>query len=459
MAHTEEHLFLPCYTEVAAAPEDLLRFLPRYIHARTRHGPFRYADLDLPLTRHPDREPQLHHPLRAPTVHLREREEDLITTKRAIFTTFWRVIGENDTAKLEHMLTEGLISPCALDMDGGTPLLWAISHANMAAVRYLVSLGADVNQLATGDWEGNQRTPLQVAAAKGNLPAVRFLMEECGANDTIIAPDGQLALRLAADKGHKEIVAYLPSRRGGGLRRWKAQHATAMRRARRAGKKIGRWLKVFFFDIPYDLFIYAPYKVGAYLWRHKEGFAYMGAALVTRTPVYAFRAAKALPRAVARVVKWLWCKAKQAPGKLWRAARILAAWLARSVLRLGGAVAHVFGRLFSVLHTVIAAMFRFMRGLTLKDVWYGFCALARAVFVNLPVAVVKGIAALGEASYQVLKALLGTFGIVAWWILCVLGNIIAYVPIQMARVAEAFGRSVARAFREVTVWYDPKASW
>ncbi|MBE3050391.1 ankyrin repeat domain-containing protein, partial [Candidatus Bathyarchaeota archaeon] len=262
-----------------------------------------------------------------------------------------------------------------------------------------------------------KRTPLQLAAAKGNFPAVRFLFE-CGADDAVIAPDGQLALRLAADGGHRDIVAYLPPRRGGGLRRWKAQHATAMRRARKAGRKIAKFLRIFLFDIPFNLFVYAPYKAGAYLWKHKEGIAYTCTKLLVRTPVYAFRAAKKLPKAVARVVAWLWRVSKAAPGRLWRVSKILGAWLARSVLQLGGAVAYIFSRLFSVLHTVFAAMFRFVRDLTVKDVWNGFCALARAVFVSLPVAVARAIAGLGEASYQVLKALLGFFGKVSWWILC-----------------------------------------
>lgn len=450
---------IPRYTEVATASEELPRFIPPYITVRGHRSPFKRADLDLPLTRHPDRHPQAHHPLRAPTQYLREREEALVDAKRAIFTTFWRAIRENDTGRVEHMLAEGLISPCALNLQGGTPLVWAVSSGHMAAVRHLVSLGADVDQLATGDRDGNQRTPLQVAAAKGNLAAVRFLVEECGADDALIAPDGQLALRLAADGGHGEIVAYLPSRRGGGRRRWKAQHATAMRRARRAGRKIGKWLRIVLFDVPFHLFVYAPVKVGAYLWKHKAGIAHTGAKLIVKTPVYAFRAAKKLPRAVAHVARWLWRVAKATPGKLWRVARILGAWLARSVLRLGGAVADVFGRLFSVLHTVVAAMFRFMRDLTVKDVWNGFCALARAVFVNLPVAVAKGIAALSEASYEAVKALLGGFGKVVWWILNVLMHILLYVPRQMLRIAEVFGRSVAKGFREVMVWYDPKASW
>lgn len=57
-----------------------------------------------------------------------------------------------------------------------------------------------------------------MAAEKAKLLVVRYLMEH-GADDALLAPDGQLALRLAAKAIHREIVAYLPSRRIGGWKR------------------------------------------------------------------------------------------------------------------------------------------------------------------------------------------------------------------------------------------------
>lgn len=386
---------------------------------------------------------------------LADRARALDSTRREIYERFWYAIEVQDVRCIEEMVADGLISPSATTWHGGTPLVSAISEGHIAVVRLLAGLGADVNQFSP---KGNaQRTPLMVAAMNGHLPIVRFLIE-CGADDSLIAPDGQLALRLAADAGHREVVAYLPPRRGGGRLRWKTQHATAMRRARKAGKKIARGLKLFLFDIPYFFLIQAPVKVGAYLWKRRDEVAWFCGKLVTSLPVLAFKAVKALPGALAGLVKWLWRVAKAAPAKLERVARIIGAWLAKTVCQLGDAVATVFGRLFSVLHTVVAAIFRFVRDLTLQDVLNGFSALVRAVFVGLPVAVVKGIAALGEASYKIIKTLLGLFGVVAWWIIRAVFHILAYVPYQIWKVLESFGSVVVKSFREVRVWFDPKVT-
>lgn len=73
-----------------------------------------------------------------------------------------------------------------------------------------------------------------VAAAEGNLTLVKLLVDVFHSNDALVAPDGQIALRLAADGGWKEIVEFLPARRGGGWRRSKVHYAIAIGRAKRA---------------------------------------------------------------------------------------------------------------------------------------------------------------------------------------------------------------------------------
>lgn len=76
--------------------------------------------------------------------------------------------------------------------------------------------------------------------------------------------------------------------------------------------------------------------------------------------------------------------------------------------------------------------------------------------MGLPKAVARGIAGLAEASYQALKMLLGLFGVAAFWVLRILAAIIMSLPVQILRIAEVFGRSIAERFKEVIVWYDPK---
>ena len=89
-----------------------------------------------------------------------------------------------------------------------------------------------------------------VAAAEGNLPLVKLFHKVWGADDSLIAPDGQLALRLAAEGGHCEVVAHLPVRRGGGWRRWKTHHAVAVRRVREAARGIYWFAEVLLWRIP-----------------------------------------------------------------------------------------------------------------------------------------------------------------------------------------------------------------
>lgn len=89
-----------------------------------------------------------------------------------------------------------------------------------------------------------------MAAAEGNLALVKLLLEVHYANDALVAPDGQLALRLAVENGHREIAAYVPSHRGGGWLRWKTQHAIAVRRARNAWRDVRAMMGLLVWQLP-----------------------------------------------------------------------------------------------------------------------------------------------------------------------------------------------------------------
>lgn len=89
------------------------------------------------------------------------------------------------------------------------------------------------------------RTPLMIAAEKGYLPIVKLLLNPpCNADHTLCAPDGQIALRLAVENGHREVVDFLPSLRKGGFRRLKYAHATSVYRIKET-TKVARILAAF----------------------------------------------------------------------------------------------------------------------------------------------------------------------------------------------------------------------
>ena len=131
-----------------------------------------------------------------------------------------------------------------------------------------------------GQWQGEQRTPLMVAAAEGNLTLVKLFVDVFHSNDALVAPDGQMALRLAVEGDRKEIVAFLPARRGGGWRRWKVQHANAVKRARRAILEIFHFLKALVWEVPRFFVWTLPKEVVfrpirkcvAWCWKNRQDF-------------------------------------------------------------------------------------------------------------------------------------------------------------------------------------------
>ncbi|CAI4219549.1 unnamed protein product [Parascedosporium putredinis] len=319
----------------------------------------------------------------------------------------------------------------ARNSDRSTALIAAVDLGNPAVVRHLVSLGADVAQL--GRYAGAERTPLQVAAAKGLLSLVKFFMEECGADDAVIAPDGQIALRLAA-KG--------------------TEHAKLMSRARRAARGIVRFCVFVAWDIPTFLLYTVPkHAVVLPLKRnikwaieHRHLFGPWCKRQILAIPNYAKRGARAVGRVLKEIPEIIADKAAVAIGS----------WLAKTARRFGAAVGHVFAQIFSVLHTMLAAIVSFFRQITLKDVWDGFYRLMRAIFVGLPKAIWAGIKAIGQTSYDVLAALFGFVGKAIWWIIWLFWQAIQFVPIMIATIFMSFVRSIGTAFREVMVWFNPK---
>ncbi|KAI0453035.1 ankyrin repeat-containing domain protein [Xylaria acuta] len=206
-----------------------------------------------------------------PTSHDGARNEKGINhSDRDDMTRYFTAIREGNNKVITSLLETTYVTTDIYNRDGFTPLLAAVDAGHIETVRFLLEAGADPNAYGVAERPGPRRytnpprrylnppdvcrTPLQLAAARGNLPMVRLLMETYHADDALIAPDGELALSLASANSHGEVVAYLPARRGGGFRRWRARHDSAIRSAKRTASGV-RFLtyhvpKFFVWSIP-----------------------------------------------------------------------------------------------------------------------------------------------------------------------------------------------------------------
>jgi uncharacterized protein len=88
---------------------------------------------------------------------------------------------------------------------GSTPLHVAAIRGDVPAIRALLEAGADIN--APGE---DGYTPLHDAALQGHSEAVRLLLER-GASREIRNDDGKTPLESAALRGDAEIVGLLSS--------------------------------------------------------------------------------------------------------------------------------------------------------------------------------------------------------------------------------------------------------
>ncbi|CRK48220.1 hypothetical protein BN1723_007905 [Verticillium longisporum] len=141
---------------------------------------------------------------------------------------FFTAIASRQDDVVRLFITRGLVSPDVPSVTGETPLLAAVRAGDGTTLCALVELGATVDAYgSTHETDVHdprrrratdaptRRTPLQYAAALGRLPLVKLLREDFGADDALVAPDGEIALRLAARGRHRDVVAYLPTRRAG----------------------------------------------------------------------------------------------------------------------------------------------------------------------------------------------------------------------------------------------------
>ena len=319
------------------------------------------------------------------------------------------------------------------------------------------------------------------AASIGSLPLVKLLFEPpYSANDALVSPDGQIALRLASAAGHRTIVEYLPSRRAGGFLRWKTQNAPAIVRVKTAIRKIGSFIKFFiwhlpkFFvwSIPKHLVVLPVIRSSKWCWANRKKFG-----------GWCKHQIVAMPERVVRAGKWVWKSVKETANELWKfgtqmlpiwikelalwfwdlitaripkAIVVVAKWIWKGISSLGKAAWGIVLKMASLLHTVLQAIVTFLRNATLRDIWNGFCDILRAVFITFPTTLWSWIKRFGEASFKVMNTLFSSFGELLWWIAVGLTWLVLYIPSKLWVVLQSLGDSIARGWSELMVCINPK---
>src|SRR5690606_10103263 len=94
----------------------------------------------------------------------------------------------------------------AVDVDGTTPLHWAVYRSDVEAVKRLLKAGADAR--AHNDYGA---TPLSEAAVTGNVEIIRRLLD-AGADVRAANADGQTALMIIARSANVEAAKLLLER-------------------------------------------------------------------------------------------------------------------------------------------------------------------------------------------------------------------------------------------------------
>jgi hypothetical protein len=327
----------------------------------------------------------------------------------------------------------------------------AVKAGNMKMCQELLDFGAEIDNFGIPphgavnrnprccictSQELAPRTPLMLAAELGSLTLVRLFMDVYSADDALIAPDSQIALRLAASNGHREIVNYLPARRGGGWQRWKKNRSKAMKRINKAGKKIHQFTRIVVLDIP-ALFMYAlPRGLVEWLWSRRQDI-----------PRWIGEFVRWVPEAGLEVLKWVGRILRGVP----HATAVVAKFLWRIVQAIGKAIVHAGKATFGLLHSLIVAVVTFFSELTLRDLFNGLVEIFR-----LPIRLWDLAKDLAESILKFMKALFGLPGEAVTWLFYGILWVIVYIPRKLWEILAAMGGSLRKAFKELLVLVNPR---
>jgi len=153
-----------------------------------------------------------------------------------LWNSVFSIIQRGQIDALDHFIELGLDVNTPHPLRKQYPIFIAVQASQTNMMRHLINHKVDVNVFsAQGDGffiypdMEQSRTPLMIAAEQGNLNICKILCETAFADPMLVAPDGLTAQRLAARKGHKEIVDYLPANRQGALKRLQCIYSLAAR--------------------------------------------------------------------------------------------------------------------------------------------------------------------------------------------------------------------------------------
>ena len=327
-----------------------------------------------------------------------------------------------------------------------------------------------------------------LASSLGHLILVKLLIEHYHASDSLVAPDGQIALRLAAENNHREIVDYLPSRRTGGFKRWQHKNRKSLQRIKKVCSRIGAFVKFFVWDVekfflwtlPKHIVVKPMVKGCKWCWEKRKEFgpwckhqAKEMPGRVKRAGVWMGKKIMKIPRGVKSAAQGTWRFATETVPKLikkfsiwmWKlltvrlpnALNILGKWIVSGITSLGKTIWNAVLKVISFFSTIIEAVISFFKSLTLKDIWNGFVEVLRAVFVALPKLIFSWIKAFGDTSYKMMKALFGLLGEILWFVGYGIFWVATFLPKQLWKIMESIGGSLAKAGYEIKVWLNPKS--
>lgn len=368
-----------------------------------------------------------------------------------IITALFASISSKDTTAVTLLITQGLISPDCPKPNGETPLLASIRVHSAPTARVLLNLGANPNRVgktALNHWSCVERTPLMLAAATGQLAIVRMLVDEFGADDAVVGPKGETALRLAAEAGHRDVVRYLPARRGGAWRR--VRYSREVVALRRAAKAVGKVVSFLGWDLPRLLLVDIPWEGLRWVWKRRH-----------RVGPWLVKLVKRIPGGLRDMVKGLWRGFKALPRFLWRlmvwiSQAVPRAWIILSKELVEGAkrVAHAFAfaarRMVSVLHSFFAAVITRLKDIKLRGVGHDLLVAIEALFVKLPRALWTFISQLVVVADRAIKACFSSYCIRT------LLKLFCIVPQTFWSILETLWASFGRGLDELITLVNPK---